>query len=285
MDIIEQAIIFAANAHREQVRKSTTIPYITHPFTVGMLLKDAKCADEVIAAGILHDTLEDTPTTYKKLAEQFGTHVANLVRSASENDKSLPWEARKQHTIDQLMDSDLESIQVITADKLHNLKSIQADLELYGDDIWNRFNRGKREQHWYYASIVKALKPRKKEFKLIPELEKVVKEIFGSLEIFNKEEISILFSCVYSVDEKTRQSLEKYGLWSFTEKLIAEADHIYHNDYELILSKLEDLQSRGMRFQSNSEGPFILASFGLVLQKYTRWSDQELYKYMSINLK
>lgn len=179
MDIIEKAIIFAANAHRNQVRKSTTIPYITHPFTVGMLLKDAKCSDEVIAAGILHDTLEDTATTYVELVEQFGTHVANLVQSASETDKSLSWEVRKQHTIQQLKVADPEAIQVITADKLHNLKSIQTDLEQHGDDVWNRFNRGKRDQQWYYSSIVKVLKPREKEFKLITELERVVKEIFG----------------------------------------------------------------------------------------------------------
>ena len=54
---------------------------------------------------------------------------------------------------------------------------------LHGDTIWQRFNRGKRDQHWYYVSIVKALSPRKKEFKVIGELEGVVKEVFGSLEI------------------------------------------------------------------------------------------------------
>ena len=77
----------------------------------------------------------------------------------------------------------LEEIQVIVADKYHNLKSIQNDLQLHGESIWQRFNRGKRDQHWYYASIVKALSPRKKEFKVIDELEGVVKEVFGSLEI------------------------------------------------------------------------------------------------------
>jgi (p)ppGpp synthase/HD superfamily hydrolase len=285
MDIIEKAIIFAANAHKNQVRKSTTIPYITHPFTVGMLLKDAKCSDEVIVAGILHDTLEDTPTTYEELDEQFGTHVANLVQSASENDKSLSWEVRKQHTIEQLKEADLEAIQVISADKLHNLKSIQADLEQHGDDVWNRFNRGKRDQHWYYSSIVNALKPRKKEFKLIAELEKVVKEVFGSLEIFTNDEMTSLFSCVYSIDEKTRQSLKKYGLLSLAEKLTAEAEQIYKNEYHSILSKLDDFQSRGISFQSNSEGPFILVSYCIALQRYTQWSDQEIYKYTRMNLK
>ena len=181
MSIIDQAIIFAAMAHKDQTRKSTDIPYITHPFAVGMLLQKAKCSDEVIVAGILHDTLEDTSTTYEELAEQFGSKIAQLVRSASEQDKSLPWEKRKQHTIESLKDANLEEIQVITADKLHNLKSIQDDLVYNGEKLWNRFNRGKQKQHWYYSSIVKELAPRKKEFKLIQELENIVKEVFGSL--------------------------------------------------------------------------------------------------------
>ena len=183
MDMVEKAIIFAAKAHNDQKRKGTDIPYITHPFAVGMLLQKEKCSEEVIAAGILHDTLEDTETTFEDLTEEFGVHVANLVLAASEKDKTLPWEVRKQQTIDMLKDASLEEIQVIVADKYHNLKSIQNDLQFHGESIWQRFNRGKRDQHWYYASIVKALSPRKKEFKVIDELEEVVKEVFGSLEI------------------------------------------------------------------------------------------------------
>ena len=183
MDMVEKAIIFAAKAHDHQKRKGTDIPYITHPIAVGMLLQKEKCSEEVIVAGILHDTIEDTETTFEDLTEVFGLRVANLVQAASEKDKSLPWEVRKQQTIDGVKDATLEELQVIVADKYHNLKSIQSDLELLGDLIWQRFNRGKRDQHWYYASIVKALSPRKKEFRVIGELEEVVIEVFGSLEI------------------------------------------------------------------------------------------------------
>ena len=87
MDKIETAMIFAAKAHKNQTRKGTDIPYITHPFAVGMLLQKEKCSEEVIAAGILHDTLEDTETTFKDLTEAFGVHVANLVLAASEKDR------------------------------------------------------------------------------------------------------------------------------------------------------------------------------------------------------
>ena len=90
-----------------------------------MLLQKANCTDEVIAAGILHDTLEDTSATYEELTEQFGLHTSNLVRSASEPDKSLPWEERKQHTIEMLKNASLEEIQIISADKLHNLRTIR----------------------------------------------------------------------------------------------------------------------------------------------------------------
>ena len=110
MDKVETAIIFAAKAHNDQKRKGTDIPYITHPFAVGMLLQKEKCSDEVIAAGILHDTLEDTETTFKDLTEEFGIQIANLVLAASENDKSLRWEIRKQHTIDMLKNASLGEI-------------------------------------------------------------------------------------------------------------------------------------------------------------------------------
>jgi len=182
MNMIEKAIIFAAKAHRKQTRKGTDIPYITHPFAVGMYLQKANCSEEVIAAGILHDTLEDTETTYNDLKESFGDRVANLVLAASENDKSLPWEVRKQHTIDMLKEASLEEVQVIVADKLHNLKSIRTDLNQNGEIIWERFNRGKRDQHWYYASIVKALSTRKKQCHMIDELEREVIAVFGSLD-------------------------------------------------------------------------------------------------------
>lgn len=179
MNIVDRAINFVAIAHAGQSRKGTNTPYITHPFAVGMYLQRIKCTEEVIAAGILHDTIEDTSVTFELLLEQFGRRVAELVLAASEKDKSLSWFERKQLTIDQLSNADLEEIQVITADKLHNIKSIRADLQSHGDHIWDRFNRGEDGQRWYYRSIVKVLLPRKNECELIEELEREVLEVFG----------------------------------------------------------------------------------------------------------
>lgn len=107
MELIEKAIVFATMAHGNQKRKGTNIPYITHPYAVGMYLQKANCSPEVVAAGILHDTLEDTETTFYELKEIFGEKVANLVKAASENDKSLLWEERKRLTIEMLKDATL----------------------------------------------------------------------------------------------------------------------------------------------------------------------------------
>ncbi len=284
MDLIEKALIFAAKAHENQNRKGTNIPYITHPYAVGMYLQKAKCSEEVIAAGILHDTLEDTETTLQDLTDTFGTKVASLVVAASETDKNLPWEVRKQHTIEMLHNVSLEEIQVIVADKLHNLKSIHTDLDQFGESVWRRFNRGKREQHWYYASVVKVLSTRKKEFKMIRELEREVKKVFGSVDALSAKEIALLFSCAYlQIDDELKEKLEDNQLASFAEKLVKEAENIYCIQHELITSKLDDLHSRGIGFELNSEGPFILASFCIAFQNKMQWSDQELFKHFKKN--
>lgn len=89
---IDFAIEFAAYAHRNQLRKGTEIPYISHPFGVGMILLEAKCNEEVIIAGLLHDTLEDTETTEDDIHSRFGSEVLRLVQGASEPDKHLSWE-------------------------------------------------------------------------------------------------------------------------------------------------------------------------------------------------
>ncbi|MFH1488871.1 MAG: HD domain-containing protein [Pseudomonadota bacterium] len=130
---------------------------MTHPLAVGILLAKAGCPDEVIAAGILHDTVEDTPVTLDDLQETFGEKVASIVKGASEPDKSLRWEERKTHTIEFLKTASLEVRLVTCADKLHNIRTIAAGQETMGDKVWDRFRRGREKQRWYYLSLVDSL--------------------------------------------------------------------------------------------------------------------------------
>ncbi|CAM3800269.1 HD domain-containing protein [Mesobacillus thioparans] len=157
MDLIDKALQIASVAHEGQYRKNTKIPYISHPVAVGMILQEAGYRKELIAAGILHDTVEDTALTLNDIEREFGREIAQLVAGCSEPDKSLSWEERKQHTIDFLKNAPEEIRVIACADKLHNVRSIRLDSEKSGEEVWNRFRRGKEQQEWYYRSVLESL--------------------------------------------------------------------------------------------------------------------------------
>jgi (p)ppGpp synthase/HD superfamily hydrolase len=166
--LIDLAIETALKFHAGQFRKGADIPYAVHPLAVGMILAGAGCSDEVIAAGILHDTLEDTSMTVDEVRNRFGREVASMVMACSEPDKSLPWEIRKQHTIASMKNAPLEVRVIVCADKLHNLRTMAGELKKTGEDLWKRFNRGRTEQAWYYKSLVRAVCERKDQGKYAP---------------------------------------------------------------------------------------------------------------------
>ncbi|GIO13582.1 phosphohydrolase [Cohnella xylanilytica] len=178
MTIVDQAIEFAAYAHRNQKRKGTDIPYVSHPYAVGMILRQAGCPDEVVAAGLLHDTLEDTETTAEQLRDLFGPAVLEIVVGCSEPDKGASWEERKRHTLEELRSASLAIRQVACADKLHNIRSIRRDLAVHGEKAWDRFKRGRDSQQWYYTGLVESL-GHESRFALLDELEAEVKAVFG----------------------------------------------------------------------------------------------------------
>lgn len=155
--IVELAIEIATKAHKNQMRKGMDVPYITHPFSVGMLLVRSGCSDEVIAAGILHDVVEDTPLTLDDVRQDFGDHIASIVEGCSEPDRSLSWEDRKQHTIEFLKTASSEVRLVACADKLHNVRSMALAYKEIGDALWDRFKRGEKAQAWYYRGLVESL--------------------------------------------------------------------------------------------------------------------------------
>jgi len=152
--VIFQAIEFATKAHSGQYRKGTKIPYITHPLNVAKILIEYMCPEPVIVAGILHDTLEDTPVTFDEIRDLFGNEVADLVDAVSEPNKSdYTWENRKAHTLKRLRTSLPEVLIISFADKLDNIKAIREDYHKIGDGLWKRFRRPKEKQQWYYEAL------------------------------------------------------------------------------------------------------------------------------------
>ena len=164
MVMVEKALIFAAKAHEGSLRKGTNIPYILHPMEAGAIAASISSDEEVIAAAILHDTLEDTPVTEDVIKNEFGDEVLRLIKSDSENKREdLPpeqtWKIRKQETIDYLSDKADEKEKIIAmADKLSNIRAIYRDYTNIGDKLWNRFNQKDKKEHaWYYGSFVETL--------------------------------------------------------------------------------------------------------------------------------
>ena len=156
--MIALAIEVAVRAHQNQVRKGTDIPYVIHPLAVGIILAKAGCSDDVIIAGILHDTVEDTSITLDYLQNIFGEKVSTIVEGVSEPDKSLPWEERKRHTHDFLKRASPEVKFVALADKLNNISATVSDYLKTGEELWKRFNRGREAQKWYYQGLVQVLR-------------------------------------------------------------------------------------------------------------------------------
>ncbi|MCG7344811.1 HD domain-containing protein [Sporosarcina sp. ACRSL] len=284
INIIEQAFQFALEKHDGQYRKGTKIPYITHPFAVAMILKHYRYSDEVVAAGLLHDTLEDTDATEQDLLK-FGPFILDLVRAASELDKSLPWEERKRRTIEELKEKSPDQLAVIVADKLHNIRSVQTDLDEVGEVVWERFNRGKREQSWYYMSLLNAIESRRKEVPIIRKLDAEVRRIFIGTEKLTNAKVDLLFEAVFHLSIETKERLIQENMLDFLTEVKESAEALYRNgSFEPLRPLMDELAARGIQFEMNSDGSFILLAFCHELQYRLGWDQDKLYRHIKRNL-
>ena len=171
--IVFDAIEFAAQRHNGQMRKGTRIPYMVHLMNVAALLAERDCDAEVVAGGVLHDIVEDTPTPLALVFERFGERVGRIVEGTTEPEKlnktaargeKESWKERKQHTISFVRDdAEPDVLLVSCADKLDNITAIGKDLERLGDEIWERFNAPRESQSWYYRSLTAAFVVRAEE--------------------------------------------------------------------------------------------------------------------------
>lgn len=127
--LINRAMAFASNAHREQKRLSGD-PYITHPLHVARMLHEMGFDAAVIVAGLLHDTVEDTGITLDGIRSDFGSEIANLVDGVTKISR-IKSENIKQHQAENIrkmllsMVNDIRVILIKLADKLHNMRTLE----------------------------------------------------------------------------------------------------------------------------------------------------------------
>lgn len=163
--LLERAIRTAAILHRHQQRKATAIPYLTHPVAVAWILREHGWSDETtLAAALLHDVLEDTAGTVESLLAEFPAEVVRLVQLLSERKTDtdghpLSWEDRKRDHLVTLRMAPISARAIALADKLHNLETIQFDLQL-GVDVWSRFNAPRDRIIWYHTAMVECCEQR-----------------------------------------------------------------------------------------------------------------------------
>ena len=123
------ALTFAANKHREQRRKNVEAsPYINHPIEVATLLADDGAVTDtaLLIAAILHDTVEDTRTSFDEIEEAFGKEVRDLVDEVTD-DRSLPKQRRKQLQIESAPHKSDRAKQLKIADKVCNIRDIDSE--------------------------------------------------------------------------------------------------------------------------------------------------------------
>ena len=176
---IQKAINFATEVHKEQKRKGKDIPYIVHPLGVGLILAGTGAGEDVIAAGILHDTIEDSAgkVTKEDIAKEFGDYVATLVNDVTEQDTSLPWEERKKLALEHIPEMGRDSLLIKSADVLYNMTDLISDLEKEGDSVFERFNAPKEKQFERYTNLIKTLEDAWAENPLLPELKENLEKL------------------------------------------------------------------------------------------------------------
>lgn len=159
----QRAFALASEIHATQVRKGTTVPYLAHLMSVAALVLEYGGSEDAAIGGLLHDTVEDSPdgaATDARIRRELGDRVGDIVMGCSDavavpGQPKAPWRERKAAYLDQLTREDDHDVLLVSAcDKLHNARSIVADLRSVGAATWARFSQDDpAEQLWYYRSL------------------------------------------------------------------------------------------------------------------------------------
>jgi myo-inositol-1(or 4)-monophosphatase len=155
MNMTEKAIVMAVACHGGQKRKLGGGDYIWHPLECGKICSEMTSEDKIVAAAVLHDTIEDGGLTKENIQEKFDYSVAYLVDCVSEvKNKDWSWKERKTDFIKKLKFAPYQAALIVLGDKLSSLKSMYNEYLVYGDEVFNSFNeKDKNEQKWYFNEI------------------------------------------------------------------------------------------------------------------------------------
>jgi len=162
---IKEAIHVAIRVHeldQKQKRKGKDTPYIIHPLVVGLILARISRDEDVVVAGILHDTIEDSVDTKKvtinTLKKRFGNDVAIMVDAVTEKNRNVPWVERKKQIVKKVPSLSKKALLIKAADTIANCTELISDFRREGDDTFRRFNVPKEHLIEHYVEIIEAIK-------------------------------------------------------------------------------------------------------------------------------
>ena len=158
MSLSDRALIFAIRAHEGAYRKDDeNKPFVIHPLIAGEILKKAGFDEAVVAAGYLHDVVEDTDYTIEDISRLFGGDVASLVMTATVKNSGLSWKEEKKQKIQNCLGLPVRNKAVIAADKIANLEEILAFSLKNGKVDFSNYGGDYNDQKWYYESVLENL--------------------------------------------------------------------------------------------------------------------------------
>lgn len=176
----EDALLYAAKLHADQVRKGSGVPYISHLMGVASIALEYGADEDEAIAALLHDAIEDRggARAREEIRKRFGGRVAEIVDGCTDADvkPKPPWKERKEAYIAHIRDASPSVHLVSASDKLHNARAILKDYRIVGEELWKRFKGGREGTFWYYRSlsdVFQAAYPSP----LADELRRVVSEI------------------------------------------------------------------------------------------------------------
>ena len=182
--LLDRAIVFAVRAHAGTERRGKGFPYIVHPMEAVEIVATMTSDQELLAAAVLHDTVEDTDVTIEQIQAEFGERVASFVAAESDEphqslDSVENWRARKQAAIDRLACASRDTKIVALGDKLSNMRAIARDYALQGDKLWNLFHSKEPKDHeWHYRGLADALSELR-DTVAYKEFEHLINQVFG----------------------------------------------------------------------------------------------------------
>jgi len=158
----DHALLFAAQVHRNQGRKKSGVPYISHLLGVAAIVLDYGGDEDMGIAALLHDAAEDHggKAMLAVISQMFGPRVAKIVDGCTDSygdeGKNKPkWYPRKLRYIRRMRHEDADTRFVSAADKLYNARAVLRDVRQYGDSAFGSFSAPKAKVLWYYRSLVR----------------------------------------------------------------------------------------------------------------------------------